>query len=746
MPFKLVLFVAGIGLAGTVAAWGAAATGGSFECGFEAAADFRAWSGWAPDGAVSVTAVQPGCHSPAAAAFASAGGGFNTPVVAFEPPLSVTAEMVVQFDLWIRQAGRSGMNIRCLTDGAEYYLAFSTTAGGQWNTVRAHLKDALYKRDGKPGVRKDGLTGKQIASLQIVTGGPDVRLDNFKIYPAPESVTDLPAPAPALRSSVLRNYPAANAVFPFGVISTVNGGDRVNATYFGQSTAERLENDLLDLKTHYLDTIVNFCDDDEVDARLKLMDTYGLYLVETGFSNADFRTLPEQAPAIGKIKSARAAKRLLAWYGKDEPSDAQAYLDNKLKVNAIDPDHPYVSALCDPTIIRELGPHLEIAMIDPYLVRPGPVTAAPMLNIMENIRQARQFVGGKRVWLIAQSFSLRHSNTPALRYPTPEEARFGVYSALAAGAKGILFFIYNDTVSYLDGIIRGEEFDDTLVDPWGNDNPTYREIARLGKTLLPVLPLLAGAEEIPETTISLEYPRDQLIAGTFATRYGTLVLLANQDLQAPFKGEITMTAPKDENVYDLIRLKQVNPRGKARLELLPGDGVILLVASPANYDAARTAITSNGVKTEKEVLAVELDALQRAGLAVAPIRTAMNECHDLESLTGLRQRLEQAEQAHRDYWQAKVGLEEAQQTFGRIHAAIRGRITTLDTTKDPKWLAVFDRLKTMSRDYFRCRREWRSGTFHSPDHLAKLRHDLPSLEYEVKTLMANTGTGKNNPN
>lgn len=702
----------------------------SFRSDFEKANDFDVWTVWNPNGDSIIRPYKPGCSSETAALFGTRKGGWNTPIVMFEKNLGVSADTVVQFDIKSNVSGAASMNIRNADDGGEYALGFTVGESGKWVTVRKYLSGALYKRYGKAGVRKDGLVGDRISSIQIATRG-DVCIDNFTIVQASEQMQELPLEeSESLPVAKLHKYETADKMFPFGVISNVSRGNRVNGTYFGQSYQERFEEDLADIKRHYMNTYVNFCDGGDIGYRLKMMDKYALNLIEACLSNADLRYLAENHEIIRSMKRYVSADRLLAWYGKDEPSEIRAYLQNKLRANEIDPNRPYVSALCHPEVVQKLGPHLEYTMIDPYMIQSDMVSVEPLLNIVDCIRQAQSFSGTKKIWLISQAYSLRHLNAVTLRYPTESEMRFCVYSAIACGVKGIIFFIYNDSVGYLDGRVRVEEFDQTLVDPWGNDNPTYQELSEIGKAILPVMYVMSDTEVMDAERIVSKYDRRRLFLGGLENEYGKFLVFANKDLRKDVRCHVELMCAGKERVYDLLSLSEISC--KPQLSLQPGGGAFLLIATADKFSEIRRRVVSNRLIMEKEVLRVDLDHAKTAGLDVHTLQTRLNNCNSLEQLGTLRSELKEIEQNSRHYWEARNALDQAKKTFGDIHSLILTRVQQIESTQDAQWLDAFESLKALSKDYYVLRRKWKAGQIVSVSDMAKLAKGLGKLHGRIR--------------
>ena len=86
------------------------------------------------------------------------------------------------------------------------------------------------------------------------------------------------------------------------------------------------------------------------------------------------------------------------------------------------------------------------------------------------------------MWPVLQSFAKPGS----WRYPSAEELRAETYLSLAAGAKGVFYFLYQTMPNHPERL-------EGLIDPDGKPTPMYaptsalaRELARLSPLLLPV--------------------------------------------------------------------------------------------------------------------------------------------------------------------------------------------------------------------------------------------------------------------
>ena len=708
---------------------------------FEAPGEQDAWSGWSVGQPVRIEPVHPGWQSPTCLRFSVEKRGWDTAIVEFAPPVRIGARTMVRMRLRADRPGPYGMNVRNRTEGSEYFLPF-VLSGSDWTAIHKYLDGAVYKRFGEPSLPKDGLAGDEIGSIQIAYAGSRLELDDFEIVDVPDGTPEEPRQElPAATDYVPQPYPILDRVFPYGVILTVAAGDAGNASLFGQSRDERFEADLLDLKRHHMNTVANFCDDRRVEWRLSLMDRYRLHLVETRFANVDLTDADAARDSLEVIRRHRDHPRLLAWYGRDEPKDLPRYLANKRAVMACDPNHPVASAFNEMTAAKALGPFMELIMIDPYSIMPGPRRIDALAFHADLIRNAREYCAGDRVWMIAQAFSNRMGRHEVLRMPDAIEMRFEVFSAVAAGVDGLLFFIYHDTCSYLDGTVRSEEFDDTLVDPWGNASPAYEELARLGRQLVPtvralrVLALPSRIEVAPGPAVP------GLTVGRLDTAGVACLVPVTLDLEKGHEGRLPVPVPPEGAVYDLLDLQPVvgDAEGRVPLRLAPGAGAVLAAMPTRTWPHVRAAILRERARLEHELLTVEATVLSNADVEV---RAAAERLADLEPrldaappedlllrLAETRKLLAEARQAKPEYARTTARLAEVQEAFGQVHRLVRPHVSRLDASEDPEWRRFCQGLKACSTRYFVVRRGWQAGDCSG-------RQDLDGVAAELEELRA----------
>lgn len=711
---------------------------------FETDAERNDWTGWALNQKVDISTVSPGYESGHALRFAVASKGWDTPILKLKTPVPVTENTMLSFKFKGDADAICQINLQS-ADGVEYTLSFPAEKG-RWIVVRKRVKDAIYKRYGKEGLKFE-LLGDRLSFVQIAHEGREALLDNFSIYEADtserESPEDLPPFLAAYRDSLPPlDYPVLrrNGVFPFGVVSTVNAGDRDNGALFGQGKWERFEDDLLDMKRMGLNTVANFCDDKDVERRLDLMGKYRISLIETAFSCTDLYKLPPGHESLKLIERHASDPRLLAWYGRDEPGTLEIMegcLKNKAAINKLDKAHPFASTFNTQYLVRSLGPFMETVMIDIYSISGAEVASDPLRTHGVAIRNALKASGGGRCWFVTQAFGGRCLDNFTWRYPTPEEIRFDMYNSVACGASGLMFFIYNDAVTWLDGQRRGEEFDDTLVDAWGNGNAVYDELSDFGRRIVPIMPSLLDASD--STRLQVVHQPASVALEQRENKLGSYLFFINKDLAKGVSCSFDASLPEGRRLYDLERLA---PLEASKLDLRPGEGRIVMAATPEDYATVKREITGRRLNGAYELAEVELDFLKTAKLETSALRVKLSagrhalDCGDFAAAGAMLKDVEEGTAKIQiesgDFLKSKALLAEVQRQFGRLNSMLTRRdvILKVDGTKDARWLELFGRVKSLSGEYFKMRDEWRHGGY------AGLPSKLSALLPKVETLNA----------
>ncbi len=275
----------------------------------------------------------------------------------------------------------------------------------------------------------------------------------------------------------------------------------------------------------------------------------------------------EVEPAVRRIaeRVGRHAS-LLRYQIMDEPP-ARAVpnwvLVQRLLAEA-DPRHPAFSCFCDPSSLDRLTAQTTVpeAVFDiyPHLRATPPDTLGNFLPSLDRFLKAAR---GNAPWAVLQAFAVPDPNS--WRYPTPGELRAVTYLSLAAGARGVFYFIYQYMPTYLHGLTEiGPDF--TL-----RRQPLFAPTAALAQELKTLAPLLLS--------LNASGPAPALVgdarAGSFATAAGKPVLIVASTQPAR---TVTARVPTTVPTWtDALTGETVAAAGGAlTIPLAPGGGRVLV--------------------------------------------------------------------------------------------------------------------------------------------------------------------------
>jgi hypothetical protein len=164
------------------------------------------------------------------------------------------------------------------------------------------------------------------------------------------------------------------------------------------------------------------------------------------------------------------------------------------------------------------------------------------------------------MWAVLQSFA----KPDAWRYPSPEELRAVTYLSLAAGAKGIFYFLYQTMPKHSEKL-------DGLINVDGSPRPLYNTAETLARELGKLAPLLMSLKPA-EQTAEISGPAR---AGSFKDSEDNPVLI----VASARPGEtvtVSVTTPepgtwKDALTGEVFTVKN----GEIAVPLAPGAGRIL---------------------------------------------------------------------------------------------------------------------------------------------------------------------------
>lgn len=698
---------------------------------------------WSQKPGGKIEHVKDSNGTPIAKLTGGAANKYLTPMVHLKP-IQITNKTILSFQLKCPVSSFYKINMTNGVENAWYRLCFAAKAN-EWVTFRQYISGASFGRNlAKKKMINDGMLGDTLICVQIEAKGKDVLLKNFKIYESEKTVEELPPIKAITRANYkLNKYPRFDrgGFFPFGVISTVKKGNGKNGKYFSQSLEERRKMDLLTIRRLNFNTYCNFVDETlDVAGRLKAMEQFDLYLMETAAAYLDY--LGDSAQTKQIVKKYDSNDRLVAWYGRDEPSDFERYIDWKEMVNKNSPSRPFSSAFDSSYKIKVLGGLMEFVM--PVVYPLTFKTRTPAHDIATKagaqIRMSRKHSGSGKVWSIHQAFSLRRRQGKEgfyfLRYPTPAEIRFDFFNALAAGSEGIIYFILNDEVPFLDGKIRREEFDKTLIDPWYNTNSTSRELSRLGRTVVPVAASLMRAKEISPYKY---YADKKMVYRTTKNKFGSYYYIVNADLKTTRNVKFN---PKLSSTKTCVNLISGEKFQKGQIALQPGGGAIFMVGTSANVNKIVAEIATRKLLNALNLAEVENKILIQAGQQEIyfdkdKISTAIKQKDWTianKMINKYFEELNKFSQGKSEYAVIAKKLTSIKKTFGKIFTMLvkPERIEEYDGKVSKKYQANFDMIKTLSKEYFDLYRKWYSGQSCKVEQLDLLKNKVRQLYKKIK--------------
>jgi hypothetical protein len=183
--------------------------------------------------------------------------------------------------------------------------------------------------------------------------------------------------------------------------------------------------------------------------------------------------------------------------------------------------------------------------------------------------RARQAAGDGLLWVIPQCFGFGGPNPHGI--PVPHEVSLMVWEAIAHGAKGIIYFIYQSTTNVQGEWLRG--IVDENLQPMDH---RYEEVRRLNAALSKVADVLLPLRWQPDALASSDPGVD---VQSFRHPDGTSYLcVVNQDTHADVKAPLRFDpqyAGQIEGVEDVATGERLDSDGGVVVSLGPGEGKVL---------------------------------------------------------------------------------------------------------------------------------------------------------------------------
>ena len=250
----------------------------------------------------------------------------------------------------------------------------------------------------------------------------------------------------------------------------------------------------------------------------------------------------EQEEAMtGRVAMMKDKPALLAWYTVDEPDMSYKNITEKKCIHArdivrkTDPNHPTLISMFHESKFEIFKDTADIILHDLYVFPGGNAKDVP-----NNIISMRKQTNGERpIWFTVQAFDWKHYNWdgPSV-VPSYDQKRCLTYLAIIAGAKGILFFSYeNETHSNAP---------DKAPEQWA-------ELSAISKQLHTLQPVLQ--QSFTEATISF----DGEIYSASTTYDGSIYLFCANSGDTLIKGNIAPDITDNYEVEVLFEDRKIKP-------------------------------------------------------------------------------------------------------------------------------------------------------------------------------------------
>ncbi len=258
------------------------------------------------------------------------------------------------------------------------------------------------------------------------------------------------------------------------------------------------------------------------------------------------------------IKEVKTHPALIGYYMIDEPNNspevARRIALARRALEALDPKHPGFSCLLGAYEELLETVDYQVLMIDIYPLHPN--WSGDWTHYIRELERGQRNQGDRPLWVILQAFGKPNN---AWKIPTAEEIRAQVWLALAHGAKGIVYFIYQSTTGFQGEWLQGmvdmdlKPMDGRLAEV-GRINA---QIHKLAPTLLRLKPAEFALPSVPDQC---------LVKGLIGPGGAKYAVIVNKDTKR--EAVIPWTA---KGTVDMLTKAEIG----ASIKLPAGGGVLL---------------------------------------------------------------------------------------------------------------------------------------------------------------------------
>lgn len=550
------------------------------------------------------------------------------------------------------------------------------------------------------------------------------------------------------------SYRFPKKMFPFGILVDFDLTPRGTIPeVFGQSFEDAFTESLKDCKSHYINTLF-----------LSTVQNYGV-LEKILSESKKFNVFVCPQVATTHIPKYMHEDNILAWYLKDEPSAdrniIREYIKTKKLINKLDPSRPATSPFCTDQVVRILGPFMEILTRDIYPIK----AINNPWEVYEVLTYAREHSSGN-IWVFLQAFSSLKEGRITVKWQRPTIPAFKLMThlALAGGAKGLFYFIYQHYPVWLRDVKR--ECLSGVIDIWGNSSLIWDEIKTLGEDITSVGSFLLDCKVINTDLVATDSPKTIMVPSGSrleAIKAYTLydhkkdyyfIIVVNNDIENASEGNMLLRRElcANKKLYHLPSLEPVPLRNKNgdnyfNINLVPGDGKMFILCPAKEICNVKNIVLKTKFDHEDAILKIK----QKEAFDWKLETDKSNEIYDkalslyktgkyenaLISLRKCEKLLEATFNASDDYKKSKNKLFLIAKSLANIDDLLykigKQRSDRTLYFKDEKISKVLDNLIELGKEYFQLKNNFYKGMNILPEannlheKIIKLLHELDRL-------------------
>lgn len=258
------------------------------------------------------------------------------------------------------------------------------------------------------------------------------------------------------------------------------------------------------------------------------------------------------------IKGVKNHPAVAGYYIIDEPNNspdmANRIASAKLALETVDPSHPGFSCLLSnyEDLLKTVD--YQVLMVDIYPLSPN--WSGDWSGYIAQLERGQKNAENRPLWVIMQAFGKPNNSW---MIPNAEQIRAQVWLALAHGAKGVLYFIYQSTTGFQGEWLQG------LVDM--NLKPMDGRLAEVGHINADITKLAPILLKLKPTELDLPVMNDSIVAKPFTDPSGArYAIVVNKDVKQSVAVKWTGAPPTD---------MLTGLRTRSLLILKPGEGRLL---------------------------------------------------------------------------------------------------------------------------------------------------------------------------